>query len=254
VAQNSLTLVEARTLRADLWWVEPLLVVLGLGSFIVYTTWAAFQNAHYYIEPYLSPFYSPCVSANCRHVSLPLIGPWWNLSPALLILWIPGGFRATCYYYRKAYYRSFFWLPPACAVRDAAKSYTGETQFPFILQNLHRYFFWLAFVVLLFLWWDAILAFNFPDGFGIGIGTLVLLINAVLLSLYSLSCHSCRHLCGGKLNLFSKARVRYCGWQVVTRLNERHMLYAWISLAWVAFTDLYVRLVATGTIYDVRLF
>ncbi len=252
--RNSLTLLEARTLRRDLWWVEPVLVVLGLGSFIVYTTWAAFQNGHYYIEPYLSPFYSPCISANCPHVSLPLIGSWWNLSPAFLILWTPAGFRLTCYYYRKAYYRSFFWSPPACAVRDAAKIYTGETQFPFVLQNLHRYFFWLAFVVLLFLWWDAIRAFNFSDGFGIGIGTLVLLVNAVLLSLYSFSCHSCRHLCGGKLNLFSKTPLRYRGWKIVTRLNERHMLYAWISLVWVAFTDLYVRLVATGTIYDFRLF
>ena len=109
-------------------------------------------------------------------------------------------------------------------------------------------------MVLLFLWWDAILAFNFSDGFGIGIGTLVLLVNAVLLSLYSLSCHSCRHLCGGKLNLFSKAPLRYRSWKVVTCLNEHHMLYAWISLVWVAFTDLYVRLVATGTIYDMRLF
>lgn len=253
MAQNSLTLVEARTLRADLWWVEPLLVVLGLGSFIVYTTWAAFQNAHYYIEPYLSPFYSPCVSANCRKVSLPIIGSWWNLSPAFVILWIPGGFRVTCYYYRKAYYRSFFRSPPACAVRDAANSYTGETGFPLILQNIHRYFFCLSLLILLFLWWDAVLAFKFSTGFGVGIGTLVLLVNAVLLSLYSLSCHSCRHLCGGNLNLFSKAPLRHRSWQIATRLNEHHMLYAWMSLVWVACTDLYVRLVATGTIYDVRL-
>ncbi|MBI2349809.1 MAG: hypothetical protein HYV05_14295, partial [Deltaproteobacteria bacterium] len=101
--KESLTMDGVRTLRQDLWWIEPLLVVLFLGGFIVYTTWAALQNGYYYAAPYLSPFYSPCLSANCAHVTLPLIGSWWNLSPAILILWIPGGFRATCYYYRKAY-------------------------------------------------------------------------------------------------------------------------------------------------------
>jgi hypothetical protein len=105
---KSAGLEQFRTLRTDSWWLEPLLVVVVLGGFVVYATWAALQNAHYYVAPYLSPFYSPCISANCVHVTVPLIGSWWNLSPAFLILWVPGGFRATCYYYRKAYYRSFF--------------------------------------------------------------------------------------------------------------------------------------------------
>ncbi|HSE94286.1 MAG TPA: succinate dehydrogenase, partial [Methylomirabilota bacterium] len=155
--------------RRDAWWVEPLLVVLVLGSFGVYATWVALQNAHYYAAPYLSPFYSPCLAQSCQHVSLPLVGRWWTLSPAFLILWIPGGFRATCYYYRKAYYRSFFGMPPGCAVRDVPRHYTGETRFPFVLQNIHRYFFWLSILILAFLWWDAILAFRFPSGFGIGV-------------------------------------------------------------------------------------
>ena len=171
MADKSLTLDNFRTLRKDNWWAEPLLVVVVLGGFGVYATWAAMQNSFYYAAPYLSPFYSPCISANCVHVTLPLIGSWWNLSPAFLILWVPGGFRATCYYYRKAYYRSFFQSPPACAVRDVSKSYCGETRFPFLLQNIHRYFFYLSLVVLAFLWWDALLAFRFPDGFGMGVGT-----------------------------------------------------------------------------------
>ena len=104
--------IPGATLRTDAWWIEQLIVVLVLGGFGVYATWAALQNAHYYFPPYLSPFYSPCLAANCQHVTLPLVGSWWNLSPAFLILWIPGGFRATCYYYRKAYYRSFFGSPP----------------------------------------------------------------------------------------------------------------------------------------------
>ena len=100
--------IPGATLRTDAWWIEPALVILLLGSFGVYATWVALQNAHYYAAPYLSPFYSPCLATSCQHVTWPLFGSWWNLSPAFLILWIPGGFRATCYYYRKAYYRSFF--------------------------------------------------------------------------------------------------------------------------------------------------
>ena len=254
MSDNSLAIEGKVTQRQDLWWLEPLLVVLVLGGFVVYATWAGLQNAHYYVAPYLSPFYSPCLSANCAHLTLPLIGSWWNLSPAILILWIPAGFRVTCYYYRKAYYRSFLGSPPACAVRDIAKSYTGETRFPLVLQNIHRYFFYLATLVVIFLWWDTILAFRFPDGLGVGIGTLVLLVNAFLLSLYSFSCHSCRHLCGGSLNTFSKAPARYGIWRVVSRMNEHHMLCAWISLIWVALADLYVRLLSMGVITDVRLF
>jgi hypothetical protein len=246
--------IPGATLRTDAWWVEPLLVVLLLGGFGVYATWAALQNAHYYVAPYLSPFYSPCLSTSCQHVTVPIIGSWWNLSPAFLILWIPGGFRATCYYYRKAYYRSFFGSPPACAVKDWSRRYTGETSFPFVLQNIHRYFFWLSMLVVVFLWHDAILAFDFGGRFGMGAGTLVLLVNAALLTLYSISCHSCRHLCGGHLDVFSKTPTRHTLWRAISRLNERHMLLAWISLIWVGLTDVYVRLLSMGVIRDLRLF
>jgi hypothetical protein len=108
-------------------------------------------------------------------------------------------------------------------------------------------------VVLLFLWWDAFEAIHFPDGYGVGVGTLVLTLNATLLSLYSLSCHSCRHLFGGQVDLFSKSPVRYKIWRFLTPLNERHMLFAWVSLIWVALSDLYVRLLATGVIHDIRI-
>jgi hypothetical protein len=241
------------TLRRDAWWVEILPTILLLGGFFVYATWAALQNAHYYAAPYLSPLYSPCLSTNCRHLTLPLIGSWWTLSPAFLILWIPGGFRLTCYYYRKAYYRAFFWAPPACAVPDRAKTYTGETRFPWLLQNIHRYFFWLGIPVVAFLWWDVFLAFRFPDGFGIGVGTLVLLLNVVLLSGYTLSCHSCRHICGGAINTFSASPVRRGLWQRITLLNERHGAIAWVSLVVVGLADVYVRLVSMGVIRDLRI-
>ncbi len=235
-------LTATATLRKDTWWLEPLLTVLGLGGFVVYTTWAALQGVHYEYRNYLSPFYSPLFKPS-----------WWPFSPAILILWAPAGFRLTCYYYRKAYYRSFWLAPPACAVRDAHGRYTGETGFPLILQNIHRYFFYVATLFLVFLWYDAAHAFVFDGRFGAGLGSLVMVANVSLLSLYSASCHSCRHLCGGSLDCFSTNAVRYRIWSVVSRLNESHMLWAWLSLFSVALTDVYIRLLAMGVIRDVRL-
>jgi hypothetical protein len=237
-----------RTLRRDAWWVENLPVILLLGSFGIYATFRAFENKFFEWGPYLSPFYSPLIDPNHN---------WWPLSPALLILAFPLGFRATCYYYRKAYYRAFFADPPACAVAENGKSnYCGETKFPFILQNLHRYFLYAAIVVLAFLWWDVYEAFFFDGHFGIGLGTVIMLANVILLSLYTLSCHSVRHLVGGKLDCFSCAAggsARHGAWQRVTFLNERHMLLAWCSMISVGLTDVYIRFVAAGALKDLRL-
>jgi hypothetical protein len=236
------------TMRRDRWWIEPLPVVAVLGAFGIYATWRAFEGAHYEWGPYLSPFYSPLIDP--EH-------DWWPLSPALLILGGPLGFRVTCYYYRKAYYRSFFLDPPACAVGEAREHrYPGETTFPFILQNLHRYFWYLAVLFLCFLWYDAIRGFIFEGHFGIGIGSLVLLANVWLLTLYTFSCHSFRHLIGGKVDCFSCAKfgqTKYKAWRRVSLLNERHMLFAWLSLFSVGLADLYVRMVATGAVRDIRL-
>ena len=238
----------ARTLRRDSWWLEIVPVVALLGGFGVYATLRAFEGAYYSWGPYLSPFYSPLIDPQ-HH--------WWPFSPALLILLGPLGFRATCYYYRKAYYRAFFLDPPACAVGEpGGRQYRGETSLPFILQNIHRYFFYLALVFIAFLWHDAIVSFDWDGRFGIGLGTLVLTGNVILLSLYTFSCHSLRHLAGGKLDCFSCAAFgpsRFAAWRVSTFLNERHMLFAWASLLSVGFADLYVRLVASGTIHDPRL-
>lgn len=235
------------TERKDLWWLQPLLVVFGLGSFGIYSTWAAFQGTNYQWGPYLSPFYSPL-----------FLFSWWHWSPALLILWAPLGFRATCYYYRKAYYRSFFLDPPACAVGEIAEHrYSGETKFPFILQNIHRYFLYFAIVIICVLWVDAIKAFWFDGKFGMGVGTIVLCLNATFLSLYTFSCHSLRHIIGGKVDCFSSCKLnefRHKAWSGVSILNERHMLWAWISLCTVGGADVYVRLCAMGVIHDFRIF
>lgn len=254
--------IPATHLRKDAWWTLPLTVVIVLGSFIVYSTWAAFQNAYYWAPPYLSPFYSPCLSAKCLHVtfgyglpdiSLPIIG---ILSPAFLILWGPGLFRLTCYYYRKAYYRFYFADPPGCAVGEPTvhKKYRLEAAFPFILQNLHRYFLYLAFIPLVFLWVDAVISLFPPSGgFRLGLGVVILFANAALIAGYSFSCHSLRHLVGGKVDCFScsrRTRLRYSGWRGLTQLNQHHMFYAWSSLLIVTFADVYVRLLALGVITD----
>jgi hypothetical protein len=236
------------TLRHDAWWVEIIPIVLVMGGFSVYATLRAFEGRFFEWGPYLSPFYSPLIDRHHR---------WWPYSPALLILAGPLGFRATCYYYRKALYRAFLLDPPACAVSEGRHSYSGETSFPLILQNVHRYFLYLAVLFLFFLWRDAIRAFDFDGHFGVGVGTLVLLANVTLLSLYTCSCHSLRHLAGGKLDCFSCAtfgKPSYGVWRGITYLNERHMLFAWVSLFGVGLADFYVRLVSSGAIRDVRLF
>ncbi|PYT52466.1 MAG: succinate dehydrogenase [Acidobacteria bacterium] len=236
------------TLRRDSWWVEIIPVVVVLGGFGIYATLRAFEGTYYSWGPYISPFYSPLIDPQ-HH--------WWPFSPALLILLGPLGFRATCYYYRKAYYRAFFLDPPACAVGEPAnRKYRGETAFPFILQNVHRYFLYLAVLFLIFLWKDAFRSFFFDSRFGVGVGSIVLTLNVALLTLYTFSCHSLRHLAGGKLDCFSCAsfgRARFSTWRGVSLLNERHMLFAWSSLISVGFADFYVRMVACGAIHDLRL-
>jgi hypothetical protein len=250
------------TARPDAWWVQPLVVGVGLSAFIVYATWAALQGANYHWGPYLSPFYSPELFGDSPHAWLGPKPSWWPFllpwSPAILILWAPGGFRLTCYYYRGAYYKALWADPPSCAVGEPRGGYRGEAAFPLILQNVHRYFLYLALPFLLILAHDVWKALWFPgpDGrtsFGVGVGTFVLLVNVVLLAGYTFSCHSLRHLVGGGRDEVSKAPLCAAAYGCVTALNRRHMVWAWMSLVWVAFSDLYVRMLATGVWSDARL-
>jgi hypothetical protein len=253
---------EKRTVRRDLWWVSPTVTFVVLTAFLAYTMWAMFQNANYYVgisqhRDLISPLYSPCIVGSCVPGSGgSLVLHWWTISPAILALIIPGGFRVTCYYYRKAYYRSFWQSPPACAVADGHSVYTGETRFPLILQNVHRYMWVLALIFNVILTIDAIMAFRMPGdgGIGVSIGTIVLVVNALFLWLYSISCHFCRHFCGGNLNRFSRHLFRHRLWKLITPLNAKHMQIAWASLIMVALADLYVRLVASGWIIDHKIF
>ncbi len=254
-----------QTQRKDVWWKTPALVFLILSSFVVYSTWAVFQGAHYTFGPYLSPFYSPEIFGDSPHA---LFGPkpgWWPafipFSPALLILPFPAGFRLTCYYYRGAYYKSFWGDPPSCAVGELPRGkFLGEHSFPLILQNIHRYTLYIAILLLVFLAHDVWKAMWFADPathelhFGVGVGTLVLATNVVLLSGYTLGCHSLRNLVGGALDQITRAPVRQKAYGCVSCFNRRHMLWAWMSLTGVGFSDFYVRMCSMGTFTDWRIF
>jgi hypothetical protein len=246
-----------RTLRTDRYWQAPLLTAVGLIAWIAYATVRVFMQKDYFVPAYhyLTPFYSPCVSKGCTPEAAEF-GRWlpyhWFIPFAAITLPFLLLFRLTCYYYRKAYYRSFWFSPPACAVPDGHATYSGETRFPLLGQNLHRYFFYAAVVISLINTWDAIRAFSSPQGFGFGLGNIVLVANVVLLWLYTASCHSCRHIMGGRLKHFSKHPVRYKAWVQISKLNGHHMALAWTTLASLAITDFYVMSVAAGWISDLR--
>ena len=305
MAQASTAVVQegfGATQRRDLWWLGPLATFLGLLAFLVYGTWAAWQGDNFEIRknalepdptkvkdfhspnnlavaPYLSPFYSPLIyDAQSEHawfhsdwktdLGLPR---WFPFSAGFLILAFPGLFRLTCYYYRKAYYRSFWADPPACGVGEPRKSYWGENRWPLLFQNAHRFFLYIALVFIVILSWDVVLAFRWPVlenamskrvgwEFGMGVGTLVMLVNVLLICGFTFGCNSLRHLVGGRLDCFScphnvaRQRGGYKAWRFVTWFNERHALWAWLSLFSVGFTDFYIRMCAAGNWTDVRFF
>ena len=245
------------TNRRDRWAIYPVLQAIVFTICAGYLTFSGvlwgplFGPQYVQADGYLSPLFSPLILFKDM--------PTW-LSPGLLILWIPIGFRATCYYYRKAYYRFYFADPAGCAVGEPTvhRRFALENAFPFILQNLHRYMLYLAFIPLFFLWTDVVAAFGNWDAAGIahpriGFGGVLFLLNTTLLTGYSLSCHSLRHLVGGRVDCFSctrARRVRYTLWQRLTDLNRNHMWWAWTSLITVTLADVYVRLLEAGVLVD----
>jgi hypothetical protein len=256
-----------QTQRRDLWWVQPLITFIVFSSFVVYVTWALLQGDNYWSGSYLSPLYSPELFGTSPHAVLGpppawltgLFPSWLKYSPAMLILIFPLAFRLTCYYYRGAYYKAFWADPPNCAVGEPRNEYRGEAKWPLLIQNLHRYalYFALLFIVLLSI--DVVQGFRFNDPttghakFGVGIGSLVLLINVVLISGYTLGCHSFRHLVGGVLDTLSRAPARKKTYDCVSCLNRHHPKWAWFSLVFVGFTDVYIRLCSMGVIHDLRI-
>ncbi len=252
--------IGVRTLRTDRWWQAPLITFVLLSGWVLYATLRVVWHAAYFApkEHYLTPFYSPCVTESCVPESRDF-GTWLPKFPPLIPYAIIGlvfllGFRLTCYYYRKAYYRAFWASPPACGVAEPHAKYSGETRVPLILQNLHRYFFVMAGVLSAVNTYDLVNAFR-PEGhaFGFGLGTIIMLINVVMLWTYTASCHSCRHIIGGRLRNFSRHPLRYKAWGIVSKLNTKHMELAWVTLGTLMLTDGYIALVASGAFSDPRI-
>ena len=297
------------TARRDAWWLGPLLTFLGLLAFLIYANLIVFAVPGYFeirrdrpghfqtgrdnvffekgnptVAPYLAPFSAPLLyDAQSPHswikADVPRWWPsWFPFTSAMLILIVPAMFRFTCYYYRKAYYRSYWMDPPACAVGEPRKGYLGENHWPLLIQNSHRWWMYAACMLLVLLtldalyafWWPTLDAAGNPTGghqFGMGLGTLIMLANVVLLAGFTFGCNSVRHLVGGRMNHFScfncpvangqpreKLRTGYYTWRFSTWFNDHHMLWAWLSLFSVGFADLYIRLCAMGIWNDVRFF
>src|SRR5688500_6632219 len=255
------------TERVGEWWAMPVATALGLVVFFGYLTLRAFQGTHVWYDTDISPTVAPPLltpasgypgAIPIEHAWLGAFPAWWPAfipqSPAFFCPALAIAFRFTCYYYRGAYYKAFGLTPPSCAVRGAARRYRGETTL-LLFQNLHRYTLYAALFLFACLWWEAIAAFFRGGRFGIGVGTVIMVLNAALLSAYLFGCHSWRHLSAGRSDCFSCDRAAspaYALWKGSSWLNERHMAFAWISLVWVAFTDLYIYLLSTGTLRDLN--
>lgn len=247
------------TERKDAWWRPQAATLAILTTMIAYATWAGLQGEHYWHGPYLSPLYAPELWGPSPHHWFGNGGApsfWPSFLPytaAGVILVFPAGFRATCYYYRGAYYKAFWADPPGCAVGEPRKSYLGEQSMPLIVQNIHRYFLYAAVVFIFLLAYDVYLATQFEDGFGIGVGTLIMAVNVVFLGSYTFGCHSMRHLFSGSRRNLPKGAVGKTCYDCVSGLNSRHMNFAWASLFSVMGTDLYIRLCSMGFLTDFRI-
>ena len=251
------------THRSDKWWIEPALTAFGFLAFVIYTTWRALSGVDFHVENYLSPFYSPLLFSSPLGEGFghswfgawpKIIPAWVPPSPAIFILMFPLSFRLTCYYYRKFYYRSFFLTPPACAVQGIPrKNYKGETGL-LVIQNLHRQTLYIAILYICVLYYDGFVSLFRNGQPGIGIGSIILILNPTLLAFYTFGCHAFRHLIGGKEDCFScpsgNEKMKYKVWKKVSILNSKHMFWAWLSMIWVGLTDLYVMLVSKGIIID----
>ena len=252
--------------RVDDWWKGPTAMAAYLGIMIVYATWRGFMEADFWIfeefgrsagnqtmaiesegSHVLSPLFSPLVIPGQGTFGGPIPEALWWMSPAMFILIFPAGFRGTCYYYRKAYYRAFFQQPTGCAISKPWNEYSGETGL-LLVQNLHRYFLYAALAYLPILSYDVWLSVNFHDpvshahSYGLSVGSLVLAVNVIALAGYTFGCHAFRHLFGGGSNLWtsgSKPILRYRMWKMSTWFNEHHKEWALYSLFIVMSADFY---------------
>jgi len=248
-----------RTDRIDNWWAQPFWMGLALTAALIYTAWRLiiFPDSIYY-ELEGSKVVSPIFSPNILEWSLFGLNEWdhpsW-VNAAILVLWIPFGFRGTCYYMRRVYYRTFFQSPTGCWVDepDINKKigYGGEKRL-FIFNNLHRYFLYAAMVIIVIKWWDVTHTLHFDTGWGFSFGTFIMATEAFLLTMYVTSCHALRHLAGGSLDRWVSGISAFRGrlFKRISVFNRSHGFWFWTSLGFVFLGDLWTIAVAEGHISD----
>jgi hypothetical protein len=220
-------------------WLYPTTVVVVFTAFAVYAAVVGLFETSGRFGPYLSPFFSPEIYVRVGGFLIP---------PGIWIAPFPLAFRVTCYYYRKAIFRSYLWHPRSCAVGEPSRGvYRGETRF-WSFNNLHRFALYLIVVQTAILLYDAVAAFFYQGGFHFGLGNVIMVVNFVLLAAYTFGCHAFRHLVGGGTDCFSCHRARYQLWKGATVLNVNHECWAWASMLSVWATDLYIRLLIHGVI------
>jgi hypothetical protein len=200
-----------------------LLIVIGLAALI------AFPVKEY--AGYIDPFYSP----------------------TLLIIPIIGLFRLTCYAFRKDYNRHLFKHPLQCpalpSADSSARAYTGETSLFMKIENYHRYFMYVALAVLPFFYYDLFVSLTYSGIFVLRLGSILMGLDVVLLTLYVFSCHSIRNLVGGRNDCYGcglSAKMRKDVYKSQSFLNKHHRTFAWLSLLSIIAVDLFIRALTAG--------
>ena len=121
------------------------------------------------------------------------------------------------------------------------------------VQNVHRITMYFALMYIVVFFYDAYLSFFRGGEFGVGVGSILLLMNPILLGAYSFGCHSIRHLVSGRRDCYScnlGGELSHKNGKIVTWLNQRHERFAWLSMIWIMIADFYVRMVSMGYIND----
>ena len=183
----------------------------------------------------------------------------------MLILWIPFGFRGTCYYMRRVYYRSFFQSPTACWVDEPQLNtrigYTFEKG-PFIINNLHRYFLCAAMAVLLVKWFEVLVSMRFSDEVAAlygrnsrhwRLGRHPRPRHRILPADHVrdlMPCHSSPRRWRPRPMGVRSGRTAGTGLHRLTALNRQHGFYFWVSLCMVFVGDAYVIIIDQAGIND----
>ncbi len=174
-------------------------------------------------------------------------------SPTVLVIPLIALFRITCYAYRKDYYRNVFRHPLSCRA-DArgepdGRKYSGERTL-FALNNYHRYFLYVGLIILPWFYWDSYQSMFWVGGyFQFGVGSFLIILNTITLTLWTVSCHAFRHLTGGNVECYSctlapnTRKKFYLGQSALNRFHEQ---FAFISLVIVIGVDIYIRALMAG--------